>query len=596
MKFADYLQDIQSTQLSSETKELIFRRFEAKKSQKWFFSRVTNYSRVATLSLVAISLLGILYFSSFGWQNSGEWRAYDGLITFKADPAQTLTYADEIGTIIQTVWGVTITSNGEIKETDSLVSSDKVLLLEWAEMTFSVQDGVQAKIVGPAEFEVEKVGDIYVINMLSGEFVELKSMDPVEDVAEQRVEESPTPSANPTSTSSTLPTQKINIPKKSVQVVIKTPDLEISSNTDDGEIDVTITTQDDGKQLVENTGAELTLTRVIQEESVVTQLDTQQTASINGEITIADIVAVDPQIVLNDEQAQELAATLKEDISISYTIQPDSAIVDTSWTTTDTVGSTPKSTILAQAPKEQWESTIEKNQDTDEVKQDLSEIDAGSDAIVRGVQPILPPDDIDTSLDLDQDTKTSDDIAAPNTAPIDSVPQELVELIQEGTQVEWESLQAEPILPHTAPQFPQKRVVWGTDLAMLQWATNVWWLMNSVRAVVTNYAHGNTTASSNGLVELTNTFAPISSTLIWDISLDRSSPAGLANSLQAMITALESKRFVPPVYINKIKWVIARLRLVQTIPVWSVDPLCDFDCIVNDVLAVPASQRWYLML
>jgi len=70
----------------------------------------------------------------------------------------------------------------------------------------------------------------------------------------------------------------------------------------------------------------------------------------------------------------------------------------------------------------------------------------------------------------------------------------------------------------------------------------------------------------------------------------------LANSIQAVITNLETKRFVPPVYISKLKWTVARLRLTQSISAGSVDPLCDFDCIVDEVLEVPAGQRSNLML
>lgn len=544
MKFTDYLTQLQSTTLSPESKELIFRRFEAKKPQKWFFARVTNYSRVATLSLVAISLLGILYFSSFGGQESGEWKADDGLITFKADPAQPLTYADEIGTIIQTVWGVTITSNGELKETDNLVSSDKVLLLEWAEMTFSVQDWVQAKIVWPAEFEVEKVEETYVINMLSGEFVELKSIDPapVEEVID-----------TPTQIADSTPIIKEKLqPKKSVKVIVKTPEFEVSSDTDDGEIDVTISTQDDGKQLVANTGAELMITRVIKDESVVTELKPQQTASINGEVTIADIVAADPQITLNEDQAQELVATLKDDLTISYAIddEPTNTVA-----VVDPIQDTQKSTILAPAP-------------TEKVSDPAPEADADKDVVV---------------LDSGDDIVRVQD-------PVDQLPDQIQELVQDEPQ-------SQPATPKQTPpkKEPSKRVIWDTDLRTLQWATNAWVLMRSIRTVVSNYAQGNTAAASNGLVGIANTLGPVS-TLVWGVSLDRSSPAGLANSLQAMTTMLETQRFVPPVYISKIKSVIARLRLIQTIPSGSVDPLCDFTCIVDEVLEVPASQRWYLML
>jgi len=62
--------------------------------------------------------------------------------------------------------------------------------------------------------------------MLSGEFVELKSIEPVKPLTDREfVIDKPNPE-----------------PKtKPVQVVVKTPDFEVTSDTSDGEIDMTIT-------------------------------------------------------------------------------------------------------------------------------------------------------------------------------------------------------------------------------------------------------------------------------------------------------------------------------------------------------------------
>jgi len=70
----------------------------------------------------------------------------------------------------------------------------------------------------------------------------------------------------------------------------------------------------------------------------------------------------------------------------------------------------------------------------------------------------------------------------------------------------------------------------------------------------------------------------------------------MANSVQALIDNLEAKRYVPPVYVNRLKSVIAWLRLVQTIPAGSVEITCNFDCIVQDVLKIQSHQKVRLML
>ena len=602
MKFTDYLSQLQSTKLSSQSKDLIYQRFEAKRRQGMFLQKVKSYSRVATLWLFSALLLGVMYWSNFGGQESGERQADDGIITFNADKAQPVTYADEIGTIIQTVGEVTITSNGEIKQADSLVSSDKVLLLEWAEMTFSVQDGIQAKIIGPAEFEVEKAWETYVINMFSGEFVELKSIE--EDIDEETNNDDPSSTDSPTpvltqpkTTSPATPTKK-----KSVQVVVKTPEFEISSNTDDGEIDMTITTSDDGKQLVENTGAEVMITRTIKDERVVTELKTQQTASINGQVTIADIVAADPQIALNQEQAEELVATLKDDLTITYKIDEEDVWVSDPdpilQTDTDASDISSIPDILNISPDAinniDWPTLALNDADTNTA---WNIVDTQAEQLTSW-DGIILDSPINQDWSLQQNLKKDLDVFdIPSTDTVEIAPNldtDLPEELNKLKELIEEDVPAVSDTPTISP--PTKRVIWGNELISIQSATNAGWLMSNIRTIVTNYAHGNTIVSSNGLASLANSLWPISNNLLWGVYLDRSSPIWLANSIQAVITNLETKRFVPPVYISKLKWTVARLRLTQSISVGSVDPLCDFDCIVDEVLEVPASQRSNLML
>jgi hypothetical protein len=67
-------------------------------------------------------------------------------------------------------------------------------------------------------------------------------------------------------------------------------------------------------------------------------------------------------------------------------------------------------------------------------------------------------------------------------------------------------------------------------------------------------------------------------------------------SLESLISNLEAKWYIPPVYINRLKSTIARLRLVQTIPTWSAEAACDFECIATDILKIQPHQRARLML
>lgn len=65
--------------------------------------------------------------------------------------------------------------------------------------------------------------------MLAGEFVELKSIEPVAPLTDREFV-SDTPNQAPKA--------------KPLQVVVKTPDFEVTSDTSDGEIDMTITAKE----------------------------------------------------------------------------------------------------------------------------------------------------------------------------------------------------------------------------------------------------------------------------------------------------------------------------------------------------------------
>lgn len=544
MKFLEYIDHIKQQRLSKQQKELIFRSFQAKKRQNLWINKVARYARVATLSLMWWLVVGLLYFSNYSG-DLGEWRVDDGFLWFDLDENGSITYADEIGTIIQTIGDVSITNDGDTKEVGtSLANLDKVLLLDGAELTFRVEDDVEAKIVWPAEFELEKSWDTYVINMLAGEFMQITSVDIPTDTQEQAVLED---TSNTKNIEPEVPAKK-----KSVQLVVKTKEFEIAGNTEDGEIDLTVS-QKDGKQVVENTGSNnLAITKVIKDERVVTELWSQQLASINGDVTVADIAPaqiaapeVKPEQPLNKEQAEILAAKLKNDLTISYKIDSSD-----SKESGDTVDVTPV------APKE----VAIKDTQTEPVAQPVK-------------QPVQPASDI---------------------APT----QEEVPTQEADSEVEAKVVESEDDtldLPEEA-KTETKRVIWGSELAALQNATNTASLMRDMRNIVTHHAQGNTSSLNISLANLAASLSPASQQILWGMTLNNSSPAALAASIQSLISNLELQWYVPPAYTNKLKSMVAWLRLIQTIPAGSAEATCNFDCIVDDVLKIPASQRGYFLM
>ncbi|USN55836.1 MAG: hypothetical protein H6765_04620 [Candidatus Peribacteria bacterium] len=160
-----------------------------------------------------------------------------------------------------------------------------MLLQPDAVVEFTVRDGVAAKIIGPAEFAIEYLGEYdgmpeYGINLLAGDYLEVSSLpDAVEIEA---------------------------------QVVIKTPSFHLEKVHTSDEFAVVISTVD-GKQTVENSGGELVIKKLVKENSqkVFVSIKTNQTVQVDGDIAL-----------LTDEEAKEVAVQLQEQpLAIRYDIE-----------------------------------------------------------------------------------------------------------------------------------------------------------------------------------------------------------------------------------------------------------------------------------
>ncbi len=520
MKLQEYFTSLQQESLSRETKDLIFQRFEAKKRHTLMIQKVSSFAKTGMFSIVLLWALTAVYFGSFGPQNIGEREVKDGFIGFNANEDAQVVFADEIGEIIKTVGEVTITSNGVEKSGNILAASDKVLLLDGSELIFTLPGWVEAKIVWPAEFDLNKEGDQYVINMIDGQFVALKSVEPI-------IEETLTDKVFVTNTPEPI---KKELPT-SVEVVIKTAEFEVVSNTQDGDIDMIITGKD-GKQIVENTGTDVIITKVIKDQKIVKELKTQQKAAINGEVEIADIT---PEVEINKEQAELIAANIKNnDLTISYKLEKEEN---------------------EKNEKEQWVNLPELNDKDIAVNEEEVEEIVAKTVPVKTTTPV--PEQIeDTSAIENVNENIQDEVVA-----------------EEG-----------------------KRVIWGNELIALQNATHTSVLMRDIRNVVASHAYGYQPWVQTSLVNLSASLRPVSATILWGMVLDTSSPGWMASSIQSLISNLEAKWYVPPAYINKLKSVIAWMRLVETLPVGSVDSSCNFECIVDTALQIPAHQRARLLL
>jgi hypothetical protein len=386
-------------------------------------------------------------------------------VQFNIDKTKQVSYADEIWQIIETTGEVKIFANGKQKQASYLISSDKVLLLEWAALVFRVQDGVEAKIVWPAEFELDKSWDVYVINMLSGEYVELKSVEiEVPKTDRSFVLDQPNP-----------------LPKNvSVKVLVKTVAFEVESDSAAWDIDMTIT-EKEWTQVVENVGVDVIITKVIKDEKVVTQLKSKQTASINEEVEVLDM---SQEQILDEEEALVLAELIKnQDLVISYTLDSeekndDEQVVDTQTTDVAPAPLAKTGLLLSGAGVILW---------------------TGVDIVVgTWVLAAVSSEGEDTYKLLDSNSK--DEEQSIHTNIDSSVQQADNEQIPPSVDIQ---------------EVADKRVIDDINLVAIQSATESTRLMNHLRSLVMSQAYGNDRAKQSSLVSLSDTLSPISQQVLW---------------------------------------------------------------------------------
>lgn len=580
--FDVYVSTQKHTSLTEERKTAIFQRMQTKKrATEWFWiMRARNWVKVGSFVWLFLFVSGILFLWNYQWD---PWtrEENDWYIWFNVDETLPVIYAEKIGRIIETSWWVSITTEWVEKNADHLAVSDKVKLLPWAELVFNVQDDLQAKIVGPAEFSLEKNDDTYVINMISGEYVELKSLqdtaalDLLEDDTWWEWSRDDVPPKE-SEKKNEIKTDKVfvtNVPlpskgsianrqenkeeegvKKPIKLVVKTPTFEVASDSTEWEVDMIIR-EEDGKQMVENTWWDVIITKVIKNKRVVTQLKSQQIASINGEVTVLETVVGESEIVallpddIDWEEAKEIADSIKnEDIKISYKLSGDG---------------------------------IDENEDENVENKQLQEktvLEKNTQNTTQKVQPLAQED---TNKDT-WSSPVSLKKEAQNT---------LINLNSDVVDLEsWAIVQQKELLEDN------KRVIWWDDLQSLVLATNTSLLMWHIRWLVENRAHGEYSAAQRSLSWLSWLLSPLSENILWWMNLDSTSPSTLAASLQSALANIEAKWYIPPLYTNKLKSVIARLRLVDTLPTGTVDRSCLFDCIVVDVLRISSGQRSFFLL
>lgn len=134
------------------------------------FARMSFYTKVALYTFVGLVFLASLYLPYF----SSLVRQSDGVVT--SSPGGIGVQADYIAQIIETKWDIEIYDKWEKVESSLFRVGDRIVLWAGTEIVFHITTIAQAKVIGPAEFHIEKIEQGYSIQLVRWQYVELQSL------------------------------------------------------------------------------------------------------------------------------------------------------------------------------------------------------------------------------------------------------------------------------------------------------------------------------------------------------------------------------------------------------------------------------------
>lgn len=284
MKLSEYFQQQKSHKMPSHLKSEIFSRIQKEKSiwiqistkfvsRKFFFaSKQFMYASLATLLAV------VVFWGLFLDQTD---RVDFGIFSIQKHLNPNGVLADYVAEVIEFNGEYSLQRDkitiSNLQELKLIESGDIVFLQQWTELIFTLKDGTQARIVGPAEFSIIKWKKWYQIFLVDGKFFRIYSPECISDME------------------------------------IITPDLSIHHNKNQA-LDLHIAKEDDWEVLVKNDWGEITVTSTKSEHDIETKLNS------------ADLVAISPNsksleiLSWSDLMAAFMA---KNNISSTFTLSRD---------------------------------------------------------------------------------------------------------------------------------------------------------------------------------------------------------------------------------------------------------------------------------
>lgn len=183
MKLRDYFISQKKLSIEPERKVSIYESVMQKThAPVSIFARMSFYTKVSLYTFVGLVFLASLYIPYF----SSLVRQSDGVIT--TTPGGVGVQADYIAQIIETKGDIDIYNEGQKVESKLFRAGDRIVLSEGTEIVFHITTIAQAKVIGPAEFHIEKNDAGYTIQLVRGQYVELQSLKDQQQAEQQKKE------------------------------------------------------------------------------------------------------------------------------------------------------------------------------------------------------------------------------------------------------------------------------------------------------------------------------------------------------------------------------------------------------------------------
>lgn len=236
----------------------------------------------ASRKIVYASLAAVLVLVVFWWLLLDRNDIKDfWLFSVQRNTNPSSVLADYVAEIIEFNWEYSLERNwviiSSLQDLKLVEDGDVISLSEWTDLVFTLIDGTQAKIVGPAEFSIVRDGEKYKISLIDWKFF------------------------------------RIYCPECASDIEIETPDLLIHQDKDQ-ELDIHIAKEEDGKMLVKNNGDEITLTTTKSEWKKETKITSSELVSLASNSEIVDI--------FDDSDLMDLFLA-KNNISATFTLSTE---------------------------------------------------------------------------------------------------------------------------------------------------------------------------------------------------------------------------------------------------------------------------------